>query len=132
MSTYINFFAAVTHVVTSVSEDGHCPRTIKCLCGILAGKWIVSFECKCWVSYTSLVCLRPTYSNMCLCSRDWQYINILGIKDSLRQQQWLDEDVYEVEGTVGKACNAVRKARLNILQQVSCPALFHSECRTQI
>ena len=47
-----------------------------------------------------------------------QWCFIIGIKDSLRQRQWLDEGVYEVEGTVRKTCDAARKARLNILQQV--------------
>ena len=83
------FDESVTHVVTSVNENGHCPRTIKYMCGILTGKWIISFE--------------------------W-------IKNSLRRRQWLDEDSFEVEGTVGTTCNVARKARLNIIQQM--PRLF--------
>ena len=41
----MNFFS-VTHVVSSVNKDGMCPRTMKYLHAILAGKWIVNFECK--------------------------------------------------------------------------------------
>lgn len=44
--------------------------------------------------------------------------NLLGIKDSFRQKKWLDEDVYEVEGSGVNTRNVARKARLNILQQV--------------
>lgn len=36
----------VTHIVTSCNEEGRCPRTLKCLFGILTGKWIVRFDCK--------------------------------------------------------------------------------------
>ncbi|CAH1788293.1 unnamed protein product [Owenia fusiformis] len=41
------FSYQVTHVVTEVNKDGHCPRTLKFLSALLTGKWIVNFE---WVA----------------------------------------------------------------------------------
>lgn len=35
----------VTHVITAVDADGLCTRTLKYLYGVLAGKWIVKYEC---------------------------------------------------------------------------------------
>ena len=47
-SVYLTFDlpCLVTHVVTPVNKNGHCPRTMKYFSGILTGKWIVSFNCK--------------------------------------------------------------------------------------
>lgn len=42
----LSLLFAVTHVVSSVNADGQCPRTLKYLCGILGGKWIISVDCK--------------------------------------------------------------------------------------
>ncbi|CAL1525972.1 unnamed protein product [Lymnaea stagnalis] len=39
-----NFSPEVTHLVTGVNAEGMCPRTLKYLHGVLAGKWIVSTD----------------------------------------------------------------------------------------
>ena len=44
---------AVTHVVTVVSAEGSCPRTIKYLQAVLAGIWILDLRCKCSINVTS-------------------------------------------------------------------------------
>lgn len=36
----------VTHLITSVNDQGLCTRTIKYLLCILTGKWVVSASCK--------------------------------------------------------------------------------------
>lgn len=36
---------SVTHVITSVDENGACKRTLKFLMGVLEGKWILTTKC---------------------------------------------------------------------------------------
>lgn len=36
----------VTHVITALDEDGAYVRTFKIFMAILAGKWIVTMDCK--------------------------------------------------------------------------------------
>jgi hypothetical protein len=37
----------VTHIITTADQDGCARRTLKYLFGILAGVWIVNYECNC-------------------------------------------------------------------------------------
>jgi hypothetical protein len=37
---------SVTHVITSVNDEGMCARTLKYLNAVLLGKWILNIECK--------------------------------------------------------------------------------------
>jgi BRCA1-associated RING domain protein 1 len=36
----------VTHVIANMDERGACTRTLKVLLAILAGKWVLSVNCK--------------------------------------------------------------------------------------
>lgn len=37
---------AVTHLVVKTDENGVCRRTVKYLTAVVAGKWIVTVDCK--------------------------------------------------------------------------------------
>ena len=38
-------FSAVTHLVTVTDKLRCCPRTLKFLCAVSEGKWIINFQC---------------------------------------------------------------------------------------
>lgn len=40
------FICVVSHVITMCDKRGCCSRTLKFLCAVALGKWIVSFQCK--------------------------------------------------------------------------------------
>lgn len=42
--------SSVTHVIASTDENGACRRTLKYLMGVLEGKWILSVNCKLFVT----------------------------------------------------------------------------------
>ena len=46
----VYFLPVVTHVVTTVNDDGMCPRTLKYLHALLKGKWIINTQCECQVN----------------------------------------------------------------------------------
>lgn len=41
----------VTHVIAATDANGACIRTMKILIAILHGRWIVTTECKIYVSF---------------------------------------------------------------------------------
>ena len=55
-------FPPVTHVIAPCNSLGCCARTLKALCGIAMGKWILSFDCE----YISKIKILSPRTSLCV------------------------------------------------------------------
>jgi hypothetical protein len=106
-------FNTVTHIVTFVNNEGHCPRTLKFLKGILGGKWIVNFDCKFFflvpLLHSSVITLG------------------LGITTCEEYKKRVPEEPFQVPGTSTSVFSySPDRARTNFLLQV-CRKKCHSQ-----
>jgi hypothetical protein len=67
-----------------MDKDGLCKRTLKYLSSVICGKWVVDQNCKWWQQYCIFIYLPCAYK--------------LGLTHSVKREQWLREQPYEVKG----------------------------------
>lgn len=89
----------VTHVVSGVDGQGFAKRTIKCLWGVLTGRWVVNYNC---MLVTPGVGFGYRFTR----------VEVAGVKESVAKGRWVKEDAFEVAG------EGPTKGRANRIEQV--------------